>query len=75
MSRRLKPKRMPLCEKQLCQLDREIEEAGKLSWLLEINTSVGLKPLISLEFLKCYFCFTLSTADSVPVQKNHLYVN
>lgn len=51
MSRRLKPKRMPLCEKQLCQLDWEMEEAGKLSWLLEINTRVGLKPLFSLEFL------------------------
>lgn len=51
MSRRLKLRRMPLCEVQLCQLDREIEEAGKLSWLLEINTSVGLEPWISLEFL------------------------
>jgi len=71
MSRRLKPKRMPLCEKQLCQLDWEMEEAGKLSWLLEINTRVGLKPLFSLEFLpsQSVTFVLLSTADNVSVQK------
>lgn len=53
MSRRLKPRGISIsfCEKELCQLDKELEEVGKLSWFFEINTSVGLKTLISLEFL------------------------
>lgn len=67
MSRRLKLRRMPLCEVQLCQLDREIEEAGKLSWLLEINTSVGLEPWISLEFLPSLLEFLPFVLPSLPL--------
>lgn len=51
MSRRLKPRGLLWSAKELCQLDQELEEAGKLSQFLEINTSLGLETVTLLEFL------------------------
>lgn len=51
MSRRLKPRGVLLRAKELRQLDQELEEAGKLSQFLEINTSLGLETFMLPEFL------------------------
>lgn len=51
MSGRLKPRGMLLSAEGLCQLDQELEEAGKLSQFLEISTSLGLETFLLLEFL------------------------
>lgn len=51
MSRRLKPREMLPRAEELRQLDQELEEAGKLSQFLGINTSLGLETFLLLEFL------------------------
>lgn len=51
MSRRLKPRGMLLRAEELRQLNQELEEAGKLSQFLGINTSLGLETFLLLEFL------------------------
>lgn len=55
---------MLISGKELRQLDQELEEAGKLSRFLEINTLLGLKTFMSsicLSFyiLEVYSCVTL----------------
>lgn len=51
MSRRLKPRGMLLRAEELRQLNQKLEEAGKLSQFLGINTSLGLETFLLLEFL------------------------